>query len=84
MLRQRISRIRIRSVFKNFHSGDPIRKFPDTAAEFAWHVSTQAVFEKKKKKGIKVSGCVWRGPKRLDRPSSIKTVGGLNSSRLAM
>ena len=34
-------------VFKDFHSGDRIRKCPDTPTEFAGYVWTQAVFEKK-------------------------------------
>ena len=42
------TRIRIRIVLKNFHSGERFQNFPDTAGKYAGYVWTQAVFVKKK------------------------------------
>ena len=46
------TRFRIQSVFKNFHSGERMKKVADSYAGFTGYVWTEAVSEKKNDIGI--------------------------------
>ena len=53
------TRIRIHSVYRNFHSGERIQKSPDTPSVYGGHVWTLGVSAYKKIGDTNVSGYVW-------------------------
>ena len=55
-------RFQINSIFKNFHSGERIKKFAHLCARFTRYMWMEAA-SGKKFVDSKISGYVWTGPK---------------------
>ena len=56
------TRFRIHSVFKNFHSGERIKKKVDSSARFTGYVWTEAESAKKRWWDLIISGYMWTRP----------------------
>ena len=56
------TRFRIHSVFKNFHSGERIKKKVDSSARFTGYVWTEAESARKRWWDLIISGYMWTRP----------------------
>ena len=56
------TRFRIHSVFKNFHSGERVKKKVDSSARFTGYVWTEAESAKKRWWDLIISGYMWTRP----------------------